>query len=38
VLGKHLLERALPVVEKSRDVEGVSVGLDAGGLGALQHP
>jgi len=38
VLGKHLLERALPVIEKPVDVEGVTTGIDAGGLGALQHP
>jgi amidophosphoribosyltransferase len=42
VLGKHLLERALPVVEQMpephRDVEGVGVGLAAGGTGALDHP
>lgn len=47
-LGKHLLERALPVVEQPavekpdgnghRDAEGVSVGVSAGGLGALRHP
>ncbi len=38
VLGKHLLERALPVIDKSRDVEGVTSGLNGGGFGALQHP
>ncbi len=42
VLGKHVLERALPVLDKpvemTRDVEGVTTGLDAGGIGALQHP
>ena len=38
VLGKNVLERALPVVDKPRDVEGVTTGLDAGGIGALQHP
>ena len=44
VLGKHLLERALPGhcdmprTSMARDVEGVTTGLDAGGIGALQHP
>ncbi len=43
VLGKHLLERALPVVEQPpaavhRDVEGVGVGLSGGAPGALDHP
>jgi amidophosphoribosyltransferase len=43
LLGKHLLERALPVVDEPagevhRDVEGVGVGLSAGGAGALDHP
>jgi amidophosphoribosyltransferase len=43
VLGKHLLERALPVLEHApvdarRDVEGVTVGLTSGGGGALDHP
>jgi amidophosphoribosyltransferase len=37
VLGKHVLERALPVLD-SRDVEGVPTGLSGGGLGALRHP
>ncbi|HSV40145.1 MAG TPA: amidophosphoribosyltransferase [Nocardioidaceae bacterium] len=32
VLGKNMLERALPLVE------GISSSVDAGGLGALQHP
>jgi amidophosphoribosyltransferase len=43
VLSKHLLERALPVVERPVperpvDVEGVTTGINGGGLGALQHP
>jgi amidophosphoribosyltransferase len=43
VLGKNVLERALPVVEpvvveRATDVEGVSLGINGGGLGALQHP
>ncbi len=45
VLGKHLLERALPVVETPResgrdprDAEGVGVGVFTGGGGALDHP
>jgi amidophosphoribosyltransferase len=37
VLGKHILEQAVPVID-SRDVEGVPTGINGGGLGALQHP
>ena len=50
LLGKHLLERVLPVVERdtplpglldgldTRDVEGVPIGLSGGAVGALDHP
>ena len=45
VLGKHLLERSLPVVDDPRslgvdprDAEGVGVGVSGGGSGALDHP
>ncbi len=42
LLGKHLLERALPVSEvphrHHRDVEGVSVGLSGGAADALTRP
>ena len=53
VLGKHLLERALPITDttgrparpsgaarptRSRDVEGVPLGVATGGSGALDHP
>ena len=39
VLGKHLLERALPLGRRATcDVEGVTDGLSGGGRGALQHP
>ncbi len=57
VLGKHVLERALPITDttgrapapstaspgqhattRSRDVEGVPLGVATGGSGALDHP
>ncbi|GAA1940442.1 amidophosphoribosyltransferase [Nocardioides marmoribigeumensis] len=50
LLGKHLLERSLPVLERdtplpgvldgreARDVEGVPIGLSGGAAGALDHP
>lgn len=47
LLGKHLLERMLPVIERdtplpgldpTRDAEGVGIGLSGGGTGALDHP
>jgi amidophosphoribosyltransferase len=38
VLGKHLLERALPVVDGHRDVEGVTTGVAGGALEALNRP